>query len=190
MSILNTTNRNFQSPLNFTFHIDRLPDFNFFIQKINVPSLNLPTAGNVGGTPFSKVHYPGDHIDFGEISVDFKIDEEMSTWFSVYSWMRGLAFPEKFEQYKNFTVFDEITGIDNKPNGYVNPTNPLYGQGTLFINSSQNNPLFKINYINVHPVSLSELLFDTRETDVMYVTCTASFKYDYFTVEKILPPNE
>ena len=131
-----------------------------------------------------------NHIDFGEISVDFKIDEEMATWFSVYSWMRGLAFPEKFEQYKNFTVFDEITGIDNKPNVNVNPTNPLYGQGTLFINSSQNNPLFKINYINVHPVSLSELLFDTRETDVMYVTCTASFKYDYFTVEKILPPNE
>jgi hypothetical protein len=179
MPISELTNRNFQSPLNFEFRINRLTDFNYFIQKINIPSLGLSPSTGAGSNPFTKVAFPGDHIDYGELTVDFKIDEGMKTWHDIYSWIRGLGFPEKYEQYGKFT------DIDGNSNPVTQITNPLYGEGILLINSSQNNPLIRINFVNIHPTSLSELSFDTRETDIMYVTCTATFKYDYFTVEKI-----
>lgn len=179
MPISELTNRNFQSPLNFEFRINRLTDFNYFIQKINVPSLTLSPAGGAGANPFTRITYPGDHIDFGELSIDFKIDEGMRTWYDIYSWIRGLGFPENYDQYKKFT------DIDGKTNPVIGITDPLYAEGILIINSSQNNPLIKINFVNIYPTSLSDLSFDTRETDVMYVTSTATFKYDYFTVEKI-----
>jgi hypothetical protein len=181
MPLSEIQNRNFQSPLNFEFKIDRLTDFNYFIQKINVPSLTIPSSSGAGGNPFTKITYPGDHIEFGELSIDFKIDEGLRTWFDIYSWIQGLGFPEKFEQYGKIL---DIDGNDNNSIN-INDKNNLYGQGTLLINSSQNNPLVRINFINIYPTSLSELSFDTRETDVNFVTSTVSFKYDYYIVEKI-----
>ena len=35
-------NKNFLNPLNFKFQIQRAPNVNFFIQKINIPSITLP----------------------------------------------------------------------------------------------------------------------------------------------------
>ena len=44
--------RNFQPPLNFEFAVDKLTDFNYFVQKINVPDLSIGLANNGGATPF------------------------------------------------------------------------------------------------------------------------------------------
>lgn len=187
MPISDVENRNFQSPLNFEFRVDKLTDFNYFVQKINVPDLSIAPAINGGATPFAKIQYPGDHLEFGELSVDFKVSEGLYNWYEIFSWMQGIGYPENVDQYANM--------IQNKTpdlNGKVSRTplpprksGALYGQGTLLINTSQNNPYLRISFVDLHPVSLGEMTFDSRETDVMYVTATVNFKYDYFTVEKI-----
>lgn len=175
-------NRNFQSPLNFEFNIDRLTDFNYFVQKINLPDITIAPATNGGVNPFTKIPYAGDHMDFGELSVDFKINEGMSNWYEIFSWMQGIAFPQNFQQHKNL-----INGTVPDLNGNINPLNKgVYAQGHIIVNTSQNNPYLKISFVDIHPVSLGELVFDTRETDVIYATATVSFKYSYFTVEKIV----
>ena len=92
MSITDLKSRNFQSPLTFDFRIDRLTEFNFFVQKLTIPSLNI--APVTSGTPFVNIPYPGDHMNFGELSVEFKVDEGMRNWFEIFSWMQGIAFPE------------------------------------------------------------------------------------------------
>ena len=38
----NPANKNFLSPLNFSFRIKKAPYTNFFIQKVNVPRMFLP----------------------------------------------------------------------------------------------------------------------------------------------------
>lgn len=184
MPTYDVATRNFQSPLNFEFRVDRLTDFNYFIQRINLPDLSIAVASNGGVNPFVRIPLPGDHVDFSEISIDFKVSEGMNNWYEIYAWMTGISFPESFEQYKNWKQ-GKTTNLNGQP--LVPPINlkTVYGQGNLIINSSNNNPILKITFVDMHPVSLGQVVFDTRETDVMYVTATTSFKFDHLIVEKI-----
>lgn len=184
MSLTDISNRNFQSPLNFEFRVDRLTDFNFFVQKVNIPGLTIGSANM--GTPLVNIPMLGDHMQFGELSVEFKLDEGMRNWFEIFSWMQGISFPEKQEQYSNL-VKGATKNLDGKLRSNITPRSggDIYGQGVLAINSSANNPLVAITFVDLHPVNLSEAVFDTTNAEVAYVSCTVSFKYDYYTVEKI-----
>lgn len=184
MSISDIKNRNFQSPLNFEFRVDRLTDFNFFVQKINIPALSIGTANM--GTPLVNISMLGDHMGFGELSVEFKLDEGMRNWYEIFSWMQGIAFPEGQNQY-GALVKGTTKNLDGKVRTNITPRSvgDMYGQGVLSINSSANNGLVAITFVDLHPVSLSEAVFDTTNTEVAYISCTASFKYDYYTVEQI-----
>lgn len=184
MSITDLKSRNFQSPLTFDFRIDRLVDFNFFVQKISVPNLNI--AAVTTGTPFVNIPYPGDRMSFGELSVEFKVDEGMRNWFEIFSWMQGISFPETQAQYGALKT-GALKNLDGDARKTISPRSngDIYGQGVLMVNSSANNPSVVIKFIDLHPVSLSEAVFDTTDQEVTYVTCTVTFKYDYFTVEKI-----
>jgi len=185
MSIKDISNRNFQSPLNFEFRIDRLPDLSFFIQKINIPSLTIGTAGQ-GANPLVNIPWPGDHMQFGELSIDFKMDEGMRNWFDIFTWMQSISFPERQSQYGSL-IKSSVKNLDGKvrESTSARTSGDLYGQGILLINSSANNPQVAITFIDLHPVSLSEATFDTTDTNVTYVNCTATFKYDYYRVEKV-----
>lgn len=184
MSISDIKNRNFQSPLNFEFRVDRLADFNFFVQKVGIPSLVLGNA-NVP-TPFVNIPMLGDHAQFGELTVEFKLDEGMRNWYEVFSWMQAISFPERQQQYGDL-VQGKTKDLDGKikPSYTSRSVGDVYGQGILTINSSANNPLIAITFVDLHPVSLSEAVFDTTNTEVAYVSCAVGFKYDYYTVEKI-----
>lgn len=184
MSITDLKSRNFQSPLTFDFRIDRLVDFNFFIQKINIPALSIASVNS--GTPLVNIPYLGDHMTFGELSIDFKVDEGMRNWFEIFSWMQGITFPQSQAQYGALKR-GALKNLDGQKRTNIAPraNGDMYGQGVLLINSSANNPSVAVNFVDLHPVSLSEAVFDTTDSDIAYVTCTVSFKYDYFTVEKI-----
>ena len=111
----------------------------------------------------------------------------MYNWYEIFSWMQGIGFPENIDKYgklKSGTIPDlngdlPLKVIPQRTHGLI------YGQGTLIINSSQNEPVLKISFIDMHPISLGELSFDTRESDVLYATASVTFKYDYYTVEKL-----
>ena len=184
MSITDLKSRNFQSPLTFDFRIDRLIDFNFFVQKISVPALSIQAANS--NTPFVNIPYPGDHMSFGELAVEFKVDEGMRNWFEIFSWMQGIAFPENQAQYGALKR-GKLKNLDGETRSAITPrfNGDIYGQGVLMINSSANNPGVVIKFVDLHPTNLSEAVFDTTDSEVTYVTCTASFRYDYFTVEKV-----
>lgn len=187
MPISNVQNRNFQTPLNYELRVDRLTDFNFYVQKVNIPSVTLPPSGNAGANPFVKVPYPGDHLDYSELSVEFKISEGLYNWYEIYSWMQSLGFPENQKQYGDFR---EGTYKDLNNNPVSRPIKKkavanVFGLATLLIHTSQNNPYLKINFIDIWPTNLSEVSFDTRDQDTIYLTSTVSFKYSYFTVEKL-----
>ena len=100
MSAIDNTpsNRNFLSPLNFKFTIKKAPHVNFFIQKVNIPQIDLkpPIVPN----QFVNVPIPGDHIDYSTLNITFKVDEDLQNYLEIHNWIKELGKPKDFDGYK------------------------------------------------------------------------------------------
>ena len=56
----------------------------------------------------------------------------------------------------------------------------MYGDATLTVMSSKNNPIMEVRFSDLYPVSLGALQFDQQLTDVTYLTATATFSYKLY----------
>lgn len=164
------SNKNFLSPLGFQFTIYKTPNVNYFIQAAAIPSLSL--GRSEVSTPLSRLKFPGDKVDYGDLTITFRVDEELRNYKELFNWMIALGKPENFAQY------GEIAG---QPLGQG-----IQSDATLIILSSAKNPIVEINFKNLYPVSLSEINFNTQLNDVDYVDCIASFAYERFTVTHLI----
>ncbi|CAB4162874.1 tail completion and sheath stabilizer protein [uncultured Caudovirales phage] len=173
MSAIDNTpsNKNFLSPLNFKFQIKKAPHVNFFIQKVNVPSIDLPSP-NVSN-PMVKIPYPGEHINYGKLDITFKIDEDFENYLEIHNWITALGKPEEFSQYKEIQDKPDYTGEG------------IYSDISLIILASTKTPNFEITYIDAHPISLSQINFNTTDETVNYISASAIFNYTYFKISKI-----
>ena len=61
---------------------------------------------------------------------------------------------------------------------------PWYSDATLTILSNLNNPIRRINFTNIFPVSLTDLQFDTKMSADDIITADAAFVYDQFEITK------
>lgn len=165
------TNPNFLSPLNFKFSIKRAPHINFFIQKIGIPSLSLPTYESPN--PFVKIPQPGEHIDYGDLQLTFRVDENLQNYLEIHNWIRALGKPQDFKEYRALSQNPSYTG------------DGLRSDLTLMILSSAKNPNYQFTFTEAYPYDLSELSFDTTKSDVEYIEATATFKYILFEITNI-----
>ena len=55
-------------------------------------------------------------------------------------------------------------------------------EGTLNVLSSSNVPNFKIKFLDMFPVSLSDLDFDATDSDIDYLTANVTFKYTIYNI--------
>jgi len=177
MSALSTqpSNLNFLSPLKFTFIVNKLPNVNFFVQSVLLPAVSL-NAAEVQ-TPFVKIPLAGDHIDFTEFQIGFRVDENMESYRELFYWIQALGFPESFDQYKDLA--DEDRRVN--PNG----DKEILSDGTLIIHNSNTNANIRVKFTGLFPSTLSELAFDLRAGDISYIECVASFRYEKFEIELI-----
>ena len=165
------SNRNFLSPLNFKFQIKKAPHVNFFIQKVNVPAINLNPA--IFPTPFSNVPLPGEHIAYGQLDISFKVDEDLQNYLEIHNWLKALGKPETFDQYRQISEKKSWTG------------DGIYSDISVMILSSTHAANYEVVYIDAHPILLSGLEFNTTDPDVKYIEASASFKYNYYDISKI-----
>lgn len=157
----------FLSPLEFKFNLARLPKTNFMVQRASVPSLSLSSINQP--TPFHTPKRTGHTLSFGDFSIVFKVDEDLTNYMEIFAWMHGLGFPESTDNYKNLV---------ESPFGD-------YSDGSLIIMSSQKNPSVMFTLENMFPISLSSLEFDTTQDDVTYMDCTVDFSFDRFRIERL-----
>jgi len=174
------TNKSFLSPLGFKFTIKKTPHINYFVQSVSLPSITLGRSEIP--TPFIKLPLAGDHLDFGELTVTYKVDESLKNYLEIYNWMIAIGFPDSFDQFKTVDAARQ-----SKNTGTVQPMSGLgiYSDVTLTILSSAMNPIHNITYYNAFPTSISELEFMTTDSDVNYLTSTVSFSYQKFIVETL-----
>jgi hypothetical protein len=165
------SNKNFLSPLNFVFQIKRSPHLNFFVQEANLPgiSVNFPTQQN----PFVRIPISGDHVDFGNLRVTFKVDEELQNWFEIHNWIRALGFPFEFEEYRTLKTAPTQTG------------DGITSDITLVLLNQIKKPIFEISFRDAFPISLSEMSFNTTDESVDYISATAEFRYVLYDVVKL-----
>lgn len=166
------TNRNFLSPVGYRFTLKRAPNVEFFVQRLTVPGLNLPTVERP--TPFVKIPEPGDHLEFDTLTVTFKLNEDLDNYFEIYNWMIALGKPEKFSQY----TFDPRQS-------YNNPTDTMKSDITVNILTSAMNGNLEVTCRDCFPISLSSIDFDSTVTDINYIEATVTFALRDFTVQRI-----
>lgn len=161
-------NKNMLAGLGFTFNLRRAPGVNFFCSQVNVPGLvgNAPQIA----TPFKPIFRAYDKLEYNQLSLTFKVDEDMQNYLEIFDWMVGIGFPTKFEERKQLV----------KPNG-----DGIFSDGTMIITSSAKNPNMEITFRDLIPTSLTDLDFTTQSSDVDYLEATVTFKFLYYTINRL-----
>jgi len=165
-------NINFLSPLGFKFVLARAPNLNFFVTDVNLPSINLGFIETP--TPFKILEFPGDRLDYGDLQVTFRVDENFENYLEVYNWLLALGFPENYGQYKRVAAADP------------GEKDTVYSDATLTIMNSSMIPNIEVEFEDLFPTGISDINFTSTDSDLNYVTNTVSFKYKIFRVKKVL----
>lgn len=177
MSIANTQpeNINFVSPYNFVFKIKRLPHVNYFIQSINIPSVSAGQSDLP--TPFIRIPMVGDHLLYGLLTVTFRIDEDFQNYKEIYDWMKGIGFPDNFDEHRDYQRLH-----NNVPS---NPHAAFYSDGSLLVLSNKQNPNIEITFKDMWPSFLSDVNFNTQEQTFNPLEATVSFAFQTFDIQRV-----
>mgnify|MGYP001219080293 CR=1 FL=1 len=159
--------------VSFQTNFHRLPNTNYFCQRIDIPAINLGVA--VNPTPFSDVSIAGDKLAFEQFAMNFIVNEDLSNYFEIYNWLIALGFPDNHEQFvlkhSNFN-----TSIKDKTTSDMN----------VVINTNKSNPNYIINFKEVFPVSLGSLSLDAAATSMEPLVVDATFEFlGSFSIDKI-----
>ena len=115
-------------------------------------------------------------MEFNDFNIRFLVDEDLKNYMEIQNWMRGLGFPESLQQIYEFqNSNEEFTQPDKTEMN-------LYSDGTLLINTSNDNLNYQISFRRMFPYRLSELSFDATNTDEEYFTAEVSFKYMMYNI--------
>lgn len=159
---------NFLSPLGFRFSLRRAPHINFFCTQVSIPTFELGEAELP--TPFKKIPFPGDKPRFGDLTLQFKIDEKLQNYLEIFNWIAKIGFPERFEQYASAANAPTSSGLG------------VVSDATVTVLNSSMDPTTEFRFENMFPTFLSELDFTTTDTTVNYITARAIFKFDMMRV--------
>ena len=143
----------------------KLPNVNFFWQSANLPGLTLGEAIQVN--PLRDIPTPGDKVQFEELQLRFIVDEELENWLEMYNWLKGLGFPDTFDQ--------SLTKSDLR-----------FSDATLMILTSNKNGQHRVSFKDAFPLTLSGVQMDSSVGDIDYVTADATFAYTTYTVERLI----
>ena len=171
MATLTTTpaNKSFLSNNKFDFILRRIPNFTYFVQAVNLPSIALQST--TVNTPFSALSVPGNQISFGTLALTFIVDEDMQSWYELYNWIFKLGNPKSFDKRGGLKDKDEL--IDS-----------VTSDATLFIKTNANNPNFKIEFYGAYPTELGDMQFSAVDNQD-FITSTATFNYTYYEATNI-----
>lgn len=159
----------------YQFTIQKLPELTYFVSTTEVPQMTLGVQ-----TQSSTVHdikIPGETMDYGDLTIEFQIDEELKNWNAIYFWMVGLGYPEGHNLYQAY-INAKIN--ENQPNELMKG----YSDGSLIILDSQNNPKQVFTFVDLFPVSLSGMRFDSSNTDNPIAMASVTFAYSYYYINK------
>ena len=160
----NPQNTNLLQPTKYLLNFKRIETVQYFCQSVNVPSIKLGEVSRA--TPFLDLYSPGTKLDYSLLDIEFIVDEELQTWKNLYNWFTSIADPNGFEKR---TYKEELQRSEH------------FSDATLTILSNLNNPVLRINFNNLFPVSMGDINFDTRLSADNLITVAATFRYESYS---------
>jgi hypothetical protein len=172
MTIINIpTNQNYLGKHGFRFGVRKLPNTNFFVEACNIPGISIEPV--LIGTPLVNLPFSGDHISYDELSLTFKIDEDLGAYNDIYTWIRQLGFSEDSSEYAEIASQSKISGLG------------IVSDASLIILDAKKRPNYELVFTNAFPISLTALQLGYTVMDVEYLTTTAQFRYDTFSITRV-----
>lgn len=172
-------NTNLLQPTKFLLTFDRIGGTTYFCQQVNVPGVNLGQApiNFPGGDVFS----PGNKMIWNPLAIRFIVNEDMSSWRNLFDWFKAIGSPQGTEERKRYTE------LQNNYKTFSPKADPLknYSDATLTILSNLNNPIVRIKFTNIFPITLNDIGFDTTLSADTIITADATFMFDYYDFETI-----
>jgi hypothetical protein len=155
----------------FALSFSRLPYIQFFVQTVNAPG--IMTSPAMQPTPFITAPVPADKMQYEQLNLSCLLDEPMWSWTSVNDWLKGITFPENFEQYQNLRMQQRLQTQNKKPQ---------YSDCQLTVFTNKNNPIMNLYFKDVFPVSLSGIQFSTKTPATEVLTFDASFAFTNYDI--------
>ena len=179
------TELDYADPTKFAFKIMKLPTVEFFITQANIPGVNL--GESIFPTPLKQIPVQGDDLTFDNLEISFIVDEKLTNYRELHQWLVGIGFPKARSQFSSFKsensdVFptgSQVKG-ETTSTGVPTGTQSMFGDATLTVMTSKNNPIMEVRFSDLYPVSLSALQFDQQLTDTTYLTATCTFTYKLY----------
>lgn len=156
-------NTNLLQPTKFLLTFSRIVTTQYFCQTVNLPGVSLGEVVRV--TPFLDMYSPGTKLTYEPLEMEFMVDEELLSWKNLYDWFTSMADPDGFEKR------DASRELQ---------TNKHFSDATLTVLSALNNPILRIQYTNVFPLSISDIGFDTTRSADTIITAKATFRYQSY----------
>lgn len=160
-------NKNFLSPLNFSFVLKRSPNLNFFVQQINIPGLTAEPFD----TRFPNINIPftAERINYEPLEISFRVDEDLQNYLEISNWIRGLVYPDRYRVLE-----------DGAPTG-----DGLKSDISVIISDALKNPNYDLVFRDAFPTTLSGLQFQTTDESVNYIAAAVTFSYLSYDIVKI-----
>lgn len=169
-------NQNLLQAARFQLQFDRLPYISFFVKQANIPGLatNPPEQPTI----FKNIPRAANKLHVEDFAIKFMVDEPLWSWTSLHDWLCGITFPDSFEEYKNLSLQQRLQFQS------INNSQPQYSDCQLMIFTNKNNPILKLNFKNMFPVSLSGITLD-NDTNANYIpTAVATFQYENYYINR------
>lgn len=167
----NPTSKNYLSPLTFQFNLKRAPNVNFFVQNVIMPGLTIDPTEQTN--PFVTIPQPGDHIDYEELAVHFKVNENLDNWLEIFNWLKAIGFPNEHSEYADLSSKPIMSG-----EGVKSDISVLIANNNKILS-------FDFTFKDAFPTSLSSLEFDSTNPDIEYLDAVVTFKFRTYDITVI-----
>lgn len=158
---------NYLSPVSFKIAIERLPNVEFYTQRVNIPGISA--AGVVQSSPIHNIYNTPDRIEYTELDLSFVVDEDMENFREIFEWMQGLGSPQSSDQRRD---------LQQSKYGATSDISVL-------IENSARNSNIRFSFTDCFPVALSSIPLDVTQQDIIPPECNVTFRYTSMTFEKI-----
>lgn len=172
---------NFLNNNGFEFKLLNSPELNFFVTQAEIPAISLATAKQ--STRYNSIDYPGEEVNYNELNIRFKIDENLNNYWNIHSWIRlsgnAISLQELYDKELEVNNNNNIKYLGTHKQGSI------YSDAELYLLNGAGNKSHKIRFYDAFPVGLGNISFDTEVSKVEPLSATAAFKYIYYDFLKI-----
>lgn len=158
--------QNFLQPTGFKVVVlrKRFKNLEFFAQAVQHPDLSVaPSVAPFRGT---NALLPGDKLEYGTLTIDAIMDENMNVYKEMHSWLKDTV-QSKYKTPNALSATDQDVSVYDI---------------SLMVLSSHNNTIDTIRYKDTFPINIGTVNFQASVDGVQYITFPITFAYTTFTI--------